>query len=163
VRIRLICWLLVTTLTVAGCGGSGDRDLSQLGSDAVEMVPAPGMDTTSTPELAPDVALRIDLERLLRGDAAPASGETWFSQTTAGAIRDVSLDAAGHAIVDFADLRVLIPNASSSAGSALLLDELNSAVFGVGAVRSVEYRIEGSCEQFWEWLQYSCQRVRRPE
>jgi hypothetical protein len=163
VRIWLTAYLLAMTLAVAGCGGAGDRDPSQAGSDGVEMVSAHGTDTTSAPELAPDVALRIDLERLLRGDAAPASGETWFSEATAGALRNVSLDAAGHATVDFADLRVLIPNASSSAGSAMLLDELNTAVFGVGAVRSVEYRIEGSCEQFWEWLQYSCQTVRRPE
>jgi hypothetical protein len=26
----------------------------------------------------------------------------------------------------------------------------------------VEYRMEGSCEAFWEWLQFGCQKVLRP-
>jgi hypothetical protein len=64
--------------------------------------------------------------------------------------------------VDFEDLRALIPNASSSAGSALLLEELNTAVFSVEGVRSVDYLIEGSCDRFWEWLQYGCQTIDRP-
>jgi hypothetical protein len=44
----------------------------------------------------------------------------------------------------------------------MLLDELNATVFGVAAVRSVDYLIEGRCERFWEWLQRGCQAVPRP-
>jgi len=162
VSLRTRAYLLAAALTLTGCGG-GDREPSRGAPDDVEVVSDYGPDSTRTAELAPDVALRIDLERLLRGDAVPESGQSWFSAATAAALRSVSVDTAGHAIVDFADLRTLIPNASSSAGSAMLLEELNSTVFGVEAIRSVEYRMEGSCEQFWEWLQYSCQTVRRPE
>lgn len=31
----------------------------------------------------------------------------------------------------------------------------------VGGIGSVEYRMEGSCDLFWEWLQYECRTVTR--
>ena len=97
-------------------------------------------------------SLRLALERLVRG----ADGtSTWFSQQTAGALREVGFDSTTRAAtVDFNDLRALIPNASSSAGSEALLRELNAAVFSVGGVESVLYGMEGDCELFGEWLQY---------
>ena len=104
------------------------------------------------------------LAALLRGPTAAerAAGATsWFSATTTDALRSVTVDSAGLAVADFADLRQLIPNAGSSAGSAMLLHELNGTVFQFPEVAEVEYRIEGSCAAFWEWLQYDCQRVRR--
>jgi spore germination protein GerM len=114
---------------------------------------------------APGGDLEAAIRQLLQG---PAEGEraaglhSWFSDTTANALRSVSVDEAGRAIVDFEDLRALIPNASTSAGSGMLLRELNSTVFAVPSVQSVEYRIEGSCEVFWEWLQYGgCQLQER--
>lgn len=124
-------------------------------------------ETSAAPATQQDAetALRAALERMLRGptDAERAAGaNSWFSDTTADALESVDVDAAGHATVEFADLRRMIPNASSSAGSAMLLDELKAAVFSVPAVESVEYRIDGSCEAFWEWLQVGgCQRVTR--
>lgn len=110
-------------------------------------------------------ALRTALEELLAGPTAAERGagiESWFSGLTADALRSAEVDAAGHAIVDFADLAALIPNAASSTGSAMLLTELNGTVFGIPEVRSVEYRIDGSCDAFWDWLQYGCQIVQRP-
>jgi spore germination protein GerM len=87
---------------------------------------------------------------------------SWFSSETAAVLLSAEVDPDGHAVVDFRDLRPLIPGASSSAGSEALLRELNGTVFQFPGVRSVEYRIEGSCALFWEWLQYDCQRVDRP-
>jgi spore germination protein GerM len=110
-------------------------------------------------------SLDAALRQLLGGpsESERAAGiHSWFSDTTAGALRSAAVDQAGRAVVDFADLRELIPNASTSAGSALLLGELNATVFELPSVRTVEYRIEGSCQAFWEWLQYECQVVARP-
>ena len=45
----------------------------------------------------------------------------------------------------------------------MFLEDLNSTVFGVNGVLSVDYLMEGRCERFWEWLQYSCQTVHRLE
>jgi len=126
-------------------------------------VPVATDTTSAVANPATDDLLRAALERLLRGPNDPQPDvHSWFSSATADALRSLSVDAAGHATVDFEDLRALIPNASSSAGSAMLLEELNTAVFSVEGVRSVDYLIEGGCERFWEWLQYGCHTVHRP-
>jgi hypothetical protein len=100
--------------------------------------------------------LKASLTSLLGG---PNTAETnaritsWFSTETADMLRSVNLEG-GHAVVDFRDLRDVIPNASTSAGSARLLEELDATVFQFPSVTTAEYRINGSCEAFTEWLQY---------
>ena len=99
--------------------------------------------------------LRVTLDELLAGPTAAerAAGlSSWFSASTAGYVRQVTLDA-GRATVDFGDLRSVIPNASTSAGSRLLLSQLDATVFQFPTVTSVIYRIDGSCQTFGEWLQ----------
>lgn len=120
----------------------------------------------SRPRSASAGANELDraMRQLLRGptEAERAAGlHSWFSAETAAALRSAAVDDRGHAVVDFEDLRALIPNASASAGSAMLLRELNATVFAVPSVESVEYRIAGSCDRFWEWLQYGCEVVAR--
>ncbi len=115
--------------------------------------------TTASP------GVRSALEWLVRGptpDERAAGIQSWFSDGTAGALRSVAVDSAGNATVDFQDLRRLIPNASTSTGSAMLLQELQGTVFQFPEIESVEFRIDGSCELFWEWLQYGCHAVQRP-
>lgn len=110
--------------------------------------------------------LRARLEALLAGPTTTerAAGiQSWFSPATALALRSAEVDARGHAVVDFDDLRVHIPNASTSAGSRLLLLELNGTVFADAQVQSVEYRLNGSCDAFGEWLQYGCDTIRRAD
>lgn len=108
--------------------------------------------------------LRAALERLLRGPTAEEQSDgidSWFSEETAGVLETVTVDSAGRAVVGFGDLPSRIPNASSSAGSRMLLQQLNGTVFRVPGIQSVEYRVEGSCDRFWEWLQYDCRVVER--
>lgn len=113
---------------------------------------------------APGV-LRASLEALLAGltpGERAASLGSWFSEETAGMLRGVTI-TEGHAVVDFDDLRPVIPNASSSAGSERLLAQLDATVFQFSSVESVEYRINGDCEAFNEWLQFGgCDRRTRP-
>lgn len=85
---------------------------------------------------------------------------SWFSLETRGVIRRVQA-ADGHVVIDFRDLPDLIPGASSSAGSHQLLTALDSTVFQFDWVETAEYRLEGSCDAFWEWLQRSCEVVER--
>ena len=98
----------------------------------------------------------------------PTEGEraagyiSWFSEETELAFNSVTLDDDGLAIVDLADIRQVIPNASTSAGSEMLLAQLNATAFQIDEVTAVEYRIDGSCDDFWEWVQRSCEVVRRP-
>lgn len=99
--------------------------------------------------------LAASLGALLAGPTAEerAAGLTsWFSEETAGLLRGVRIDD-GHAVVDLGDLPSVIPGASSSAGSALLLSELDATVFQFATVQTAEYRLQGSCTAFTEWLQ----------
>jgi hypothetical protein len=100
--------------------------------------------------------LEASLKALLAGPTAEerdASISSWFSAATSGMLRSVVI-TDGHAVVDLGDLRSVIPNASTSAGSALLLAQLDATVFQFRSVESAEYRLQGSCEAFNEWLQY---------
>ena len=103
------------------------------------------------------------LDALLAGptEIERAEGLTsWFSDETARALGSTAL-RDGFLVVDFRGLDALIPGAGSSAGSEQLLTALDSTVFQFEAVDSVEYRLDGSCQAFWEWLQRSCAVVRR--
>ena len=100
--------------------------------------------------------VRASLDALLAGptEAELAAGFTsWFSGATAGMVRRVTISDYGDAAVDFADLRTVIPNASASAGSQLLLAQLDATVLQHPNVRSVVYEIDGECGDFFEWLQ----------
>jgi hypothetical protein len=106
------------------------------------------------------------LEELLKGptEAERAQGLTsWFSGETADALKGVAVGMAGDVAVDFAGLSGRIPNASTSAGSLMLLSQLNATVFQFPFVNQVEYTLDGSCQAFWEWLQYECHPVTRAE
>lgn len=109
--------------------------------------------------------LQAALEVLLAGPTAAereADLGSWFSSRTATMLRSVTL-RDGHAVVDLDDLRPIIPNASTSAGSRRLLAELDATVFQFPTVESVEYRLEGDCEAFNEWLQRGgCDARTRP-
>jgi spore germination protein GerM len=105
------------------------------------------------------------LKELLKGptDAEIAQGFTsWFSPATAGAVTDVVWDGEFFTVV-FQGLKTLIPNASTSAGSQILLSQLNSTVFQFDFVESVNYTLEGNCDDFWQWLQSDCHIVTRAE
>jgi hypothetical protein len=138
-------------------------------------VTVPRTVVVSLPEVPPEgeeagpwqdqaIFLEVAVSSLLAGptEAERAQGVTsFFSEATADYLREVSLEG-DTAVVDFRDLRQTIPNATSSAGSLALLSELNGTIFALPGIRQVEYRMEGSCEAFWNFLQHACQVVERP-
>lgn len=92
--------------------------------------------------------------------AGPTSAERdagyWshFSAATAGMLRGVRI-GNGLAHADFKDFSRIIPNASSSAGSAALLAELDATLKQFGTVKSTVYSFNGDVAAFYEWLQMS--------
>lgn len=95
------------------------------------------------------------LRHLLAGPTADerAQGLTsFFSDDTAGMLRSVAI-RDGVAFVDFDDLRPVIPDASTSCGSASLLSQLNATATQFPTVVRARYSIEGSEAAFYEWLQ----------
>jgi len=97
------------------------------------------------------------MRELLKGPTAAerrAGYGGWFSARTAGKLRSVRI-TAGVAFIDFADLRKIIPNASSSCGSTLLLAQLDRTATQFATVQRAVYSFNGSRSAFYNWLQYS--------
>ncbi len=104
----------------------------------------------------PPATLTEAMRELLKGPTAAerrAGYSGWFSAKTAGKLRSVRI-SAGVAFVDFADFRRIIPNASSSCGSSLLLAQLNRTATQFPSVRRAIYSFNGNRRAFYEWLQY---------
>lgn len=125
-----------------------------LSGEALVPVARPGEEAT----------VRSALESLVAGPTAEERGRglsSWFGEPTRDVVSDVRVEG-DRVVVDFREsLPTLIPGAGSSAGSEVLLAALDSTVFQFPAVDAVEYRLAGSCEAFWEWLQRECVVVRR--
>lgn len=77
----------------------------------------------------------------------------WFSAETEGLLRSVGV-SDGTARVDFADLRPVIPAASTSCGSTALLAQLDRTLLQFPEIDATVYSIDGSPEVFYEWLGY---------
>jgi hypothetical protein len=110
----------------------------------------------------PDSTLEERMTAALRGlVAGPTETErqagltSWFSGATAGTLLSVEVEG-GLATIDFADFSAVIPNASTSAGSRMLLSELNTTMFQFLEVDGFLYRFDGDCDAFWNWLQAGC-------
>lgn len=106
-------------------------------------------------EVPADAPLRGALEALLAGptdEEADAGYGGWFSAETEGMLHSVRLED-GTAHVDFADFSEVIPNASTSCGSALLLGQLDATVTQFDTVTEARYAFDGDQEGFYEWLQ----------
>lgn len=58
--------------------------------------------------------------------------------------------------VDLKDLRQLIPNASTSCGSAAMLAALDTTARQAGGTPRALYAFDGDPKPFWEWLQSYC-------
>ena len=104
-------------------------------------------------DVAPEPAAA--LAALLAGPTAEESAAGYtslFGPATADALLGVEL-ADGIARVSFTDLRPLIPNASSSCGSASLLAALDATLAQFEGIRAARYSFGGDEAAFYEWLQ----------
>ncbi len=101
--------------------------------------------------------LRRAMDALLRGPTAAerrAGYDGWFSAATAGRVRSVRI-AGSVARIDFRDFSRIIPNASTSCGSALLMAQLNRTARQFPTVGRAVYSFDGSVPDFYLWLQMS--------
>lgn len=151
---------LVDTAASAGDRVTGFDTVFAYFTDAEEaQVPVP----RGVPDTAH--ALQAAFIALLAGPTAEereAGLQSWFSDDTAGMLRGISVED-GFAVVDFEDLRPVIPNAAGSAGALMLLGELTATAFQFPEIRRVEFRIDGDCETLMAWLQFDCYPIRRGE
>ncbi len=98
------------------------------------------------------------LDLLMLGPSADeisAGAGSFFSAETDGAIRHIRA-SGNEVVIDFRDVRAALSNASTSCGSESLLAQLNGTVFQFEWIERVRYELEGSCDQFFNWLQRDC-------
>lgn len=98
------------------------------------------------------------LSELLRGPAEQEREEgysSFFSAETADALRSLSVQN-GTAYVNLADLRQVIPNASSSCGSAALMAQIETTLMQFPGVDRVIVAFDGSTQDFYDWIQVGC-------
>jgi hypothetical protein len=97
------------------------------------------------------------LGELLEGPSEEEEEEgftSFFSTETADLLESVRLDDDGVAYVDFdASLPEVIPEASTSAGSATLTEALDATATQFDTVDEAVYRLEGDVDAFYLWLQ----------
>lgn len=108
--------------------------------------------------------LQVALEQILRGpseDEGARGTESWFSSRTANTLRSATIAPDGTVVIDVTNWPQLIPNAATSAGSALLFSELNRVIFRFPNVNAVLYQLDGSCEAFAAWQEAICAPVTR--
>jgi Sporulation and spore germination len=163
--------LMLVGAVLGGCGEPGRGDAagsSETGAAArgavVEVWFSRGEEPVAVERRVAVADPEAALSALVAGPRAEerAAGiGSWFSDSTARSLAGTEL-RDGFLVVDFRGLARVIPGAGSSAGSSQLLTSLDSTVFQFPVVDSVEYRLDGSCAAFWEWLQRGCMVVSRP-
>lgn len=112
----------------------------------------------------PGSRLQLALAELVRGPtrAERRAGYTSaFSRETAGVLMRVELRGR-RAVVDFEDIRREHGEWSTSYGGSVFLIQLTRTIFQFRRVRSILFRIDGSCERFWTFMQAGgCEVVHR--
>jgi len=143
-----------TSTTDGGAADSSMRVYFSVGdgSDCAEVAPFP------RPRPAAGDPIQVAFDELVSGpDAGEIVGgaSPMFSSDTSGSVVSASL-TDGLLVVDFTDLAALLPNAATSCGSQALMAQLNETAFQFTEVDRVRYRINGSCDDFANWLQRDC-------
>ena len=85
-----------------------------------------------------------------------AGYNSFFSQETNYILHSVKV-AQGIAYVNIKDVRKIIPNASSSCGSAQLLAQIRETLQQFPGINDFRVAIDSDPEPFYEWLQIGCQ------
>ena len=158
VLVVLVLLVPLTAATASPATGPSTAATAATATVQVHFTRSGGACDATTPfprEVATPRVLAGALEQLLAGPSAAeraAGARSFFGPDTAGMLRSVRI-TGGVAHVDFADLRDVIPGASSSCGSAALLAQLDATVMQFPTVQRARYAIEGSEATVSEWLQ----------
>jgi hypothetical protein len=98
------------------------------------------------------------LKELFKGPTEEEKSQgytSWFSKETQDILKSVKVKN-GTAYVDLKDLRPMIPNASTSCGSAEFFAEVEITLQQFPTVAKVIFAIDGKPATFYEWMQIGC-------
>ena len=98
------------------------------------------------------------LEELFKGPSEEEKAQgyvSWFSEETKDILKGVKIENST-AYVDLDDIRQIIPNVSTSCGSAEFLAEVETTLKQFPAVNKVIIAIDAKPSTFYEWIQIGC-------
>lgn len=98
------------------------------------------------------------LNELFKGPTEKEKAQNYvsfFSEKTKSILKSVKIEKET-AYVNLVDIRPIVPNASTSCGSAEFLAEIETTLKQFPTVKKVILAIEGKPEAFYEWLQLGC-------
>lgn len=101
---------------------------------------------------------RAALEQLFAGPTAEEQAQGYtspFSSKTKSVLKSINI-RDGTAYVNLVDIREIIPNASTSCGSAQFLSETEATLKQFSTIEKVVYAIDGQPATFYEWMQIGC-------
>ncbi len=156
-RLSVMVVLLIAALAAVPTGTPTSSDVAVVKMFAPRGGPGPNCARVSPlrRRVTEPAVLTGAMRTLLAGPTAAerrAGYGGWFSAKTAHTLRSVNI-SQGVAYVDFRNFSRLIPNASSSCGSALLLAQLDRTAGQFPTVGHAVYSFNGSRNAFYEWLQ----------
>lgn len=101
---------------------------------------------------------RATLNQLFAGPTPEEQAQGYlsvFSAKTESILKSVRI-LGGIAYVDLVDIREIIPNASTTCGSAQFFSEVETTLKQFSTVQKVIYAIEGQPATFYWWMQIGC-------
>lgn len=111
-----------------------------------------------------DLVLTTTLREMVKGLEADESAlgfKSPFPDGAAGSFLGVSI-SQGTAFIEFTPS--LFPEgADTPEGAQILLSTLNANVFQFSTISAVEYRLNGSCDAFYQQLGSTCQEITRSQ
>jgi hypothetical protein len=156
------------TATTVPAGGCADiRPAGEPGSDEMDVtvtfVCGAGADPSDEATYVPVIRRVPRTAGVLGATVTAFLGGTTVEEEQVGGVSAFTYHAAttatvtlagGRAVVDFSsELPEDATTATSSTGSLLFRGALGRTVLQFPTVEEVEYRLDGSCEAFWEWQQ----------
>jgi len=101
---------------------------------------------------------RAALNELFKGPTSEEKKQGYislFSDETKSILKSIKI-TEGVCYVDLEDIRRIVPNASTSCGSAELLAEMETTLKQFPTIKKAIFAINGNPKTFYEWLQIGC-------
>lgn len=117
--------------------------------------PAPWL-SSELPEAT--VSATYALEQLFAGpnqEEKDRGFSSLFSAKTAQILRELKIDG-DTAYVNLTDIRKVLPDASSSCGSAQFLAEVGETLRALSPNQKIIYALNGNPKTFYDWIQIKC-------
>jgi len=117
-----------------------------------------GVERTLASSATPTARAHWALTELFRGPTEEEAGRgftSFFSEATDGLLKEVRVEGAV-AYVNMADIRTVVPNASTSCGSVSLMTEMEETLKHSREITKVIFAIDGDTQAFYDWVQIGC-------